>query len=169
MSMLDTFTGRRTPPKIDVPDHIKNRNNGHTHLKIEEQIADIGKQVLAARERGDRAVVEAQRPASIALPPTASNIFAVNALNLLNQREVVLNKALMLAADYEMLAGENIACGARTQDFMMHMQALMEAISEARPKVVEALRDKTPEAESPPTQSEQTVNDGAQTAAVECS
>ena len=98
-----------------------------------EQFADIGKLVLAARERGDRMADEAKLPPAITLPPTASNIFAGNALDLLKKREEILNEAIMRAGDLELLAGEMIACGARVQDFQRHTQNLTTAILEARP------------------------------------
>ena len=141
MSMLDTFSGRKTPRKIDV------NTNGHGKARaIEDDIADIGKDVIAARERGDLAVMQAKHPPRVTLPPTAANVFATNALELLKKREEVLNEALMRASDLEMLAGEMISCGTRVQDFFSTTQTITQAIVEAKPMLA-ALPETAPSIE----------------------
>lgn len=120
----------RMPGTVKVPQFVKREPD------LEEKMADIGKEVLAARSRGDRALVDAKLPPRLTLPPTAGNVFASNAIELLNKREELLNEAIMRASDLEMLAGEMIACGARIQDFMKRSQHVTAAIAEAKPALV---------------------------------
>lgn len=154
MSVLETFGGRRTPPKIDVPEFVNKPPafiKNDSYQEIEDEIANIGKQVLAARERGDRALADAKQQ-NHALPPTASNVLGGNALELLKSREQMLNEAIMLAERIEMIAGEMISCGAQIQEFMKKTQNITSAIIEGKPAlalVPEQAVEPTPAVEAP--------------------
>ena len=112
-----------------------------------EQFAGIGQLVLAARERGDVALEQTKQPPSLVLPPTAANVYAGNALDILKKREEMLNTAVLLASDCELLAGELISLGARMQEAMAESQRITTAIVEARPALAVVLPSSEPQAE----------------------
>lgn len=140
MSMLD-YIPRRSSPKLDM--------ESIGVPEIEENIADLAKTIQARRAAGDRALADANRPPQITLPPTASNVFATNAIDLMQKREALLNEAIMLASDLEQLAGEMIACGTRVQDFMKRAQDLTSAIVETKPQLALVRQEQNNDVQSP--------------------
>jgi hypothetical protein len=141
MSVLDQYKPKNGGAKTGrLPKFL---GGGDTHLEeLHPQTAEIGnaveqemssafQEIQESRRRGTVNLDSLQKPTT--LPPTAGNIYAGIAVDLLKKREEIIREATVRAQELDQLANEMISCGVRVQDFMAHSQRAAQAIKEAKP------------------------------------